>query len=63
MGFAERMVKTNERADGSRTHDLLNAIRFPAVYARLQLTTIAEKAEASSGAFSAPVVSCGTLNP
>ena len=48
---------------GCQTHDPLNAIRFPAVYTRLQLTTTTEKPDSSRGSLSAPVVSCGSLNP
>jgi hypothetical protein len=50
-------------AEESRTPDLLNAIRFPALYARLQLTTIAEKIKASPMGEPAAVVRCGPVNP
>ena len=48
---------------GCQTHDPLNAIRFPAVYARLQMTTIAEKIGVSPMSEPAAVVRCGTVNP
>jgi hypothetical protein len=50
-------------AEGSRTLDLLNAIRFQTEVSRPQLTTTAEKITRCAIGESAAMVSCGTVNP